>query len=100
MSVNVTLKKPQILKYGNKQLDYIPRPSQAWSKNDEGVDNFYTYILKLENGDFYIGQTREIRERMVEHKTGRIISTAGKNRNCTILKYYLQENLQCCVKMN
>ena len=57
---------------------YIPHLSKAWAKRDEGVKKFYVYVLKLDNGDYYIGQTRELRERMMEHKDGQIPSTAGR----------------------
>jgi len=57
---------------------YIPHPSKAWAKRDEGAKKFYVYILKLDDGDYYIGQTRELRERMMEHKDGQIPSTAGR----------------------
>jgi predicted GIY-YIG superfamily endonuclease len=57
---------------------YIPNPSKSWSKKDEEVNRFFVYILRLEDGRLYIGQTRELRERMLEHKDGTITSTAGK----------------------
>jgi predicted GIY-YIG superfamily endonuclease len=43
------------------------------------VESFYAYVLKLDDGSFYVGQSRELRERMVEHRDGRTASTAGKN---------------------
>jgi predicted GIY-YIG superfamily endonuclease len=36
------------------------------------------YILKLDNGDFYIGHTRELRERLSEHRDQKVSSTAGR----------------------
>jgi predicted GIY-YIG superfamily endonuclease len=56
-----------------------PKPSKAWAKKDEGVDAFYVYILRFDNGLFYIGHTRELRERMLEHKSGTTVSTSGKH---------------------
>ena len=41
--------------------------------------SFYVYILKLEDGSFYAGQTREIRERLMEHRDGMTKSTEGKD---------------------
>ena len=35
--------------------------------------------MKLEDGSFYAGQTREIRERLMEHRDGMTKSTAGKD---------------------
>ena len=45
---------------------------------DATATEFFVYILKLEGGTFYTGQTRELRERLSEHKDGRVKSTAGK----------------------
>jgi len=58
---------------------YVPNPSKFWSKRDEGVNRFFVYILRLENGELYIGHTRELQERMLEHRDGGTASTAGKN---------------------
>ena len=35
--------------------------------------------MKLDGGNFYAGQTRELRERLSEHRDGRVRSTAGRN---------------------
>src|SRR3990172_3058844 len=53
--------------------------SDAWTKGDKGVDEFFVYILKLDNGDFYVGHTRELRERLSEHRDQKVVSTAGRN---------------------
>ena len=57
---------------------YHPKPSKAWRKNDEGVSKFYTYILKLNDGQFYAGHSRELRPRLCEHKDNTVTSTKGK----------------------
>jgi predicted GIY-YIG superfamily endonuclease len=64
---------------------YNPNPPKFWVKRDEGVTKFFVYILLLEGGELYIGQTRELRERMLEHRNGVTASTAGKNPK---LKYF------------
>lgn len=62
-----------------KQLDG-PEHSQAWEKKgDATAEHFFVYILKLDRGKFYAGQTRELRERLSEHRDGQTQSTAGKN---------------------
>jgi len=58
---------------------YAPNPNKFWHKKDEGVNKFFVYILRLESGELYIGHTRELRERMLEHRDGVTASTAGKN---------------------
>jgi predicted GIY-YIG superfamily endonuclease len=58
---------------------YTPNPSKLWGKRDEGVNKFFVYILRLESGELYIGHTRELRERMLEHRDGITASTAGGN---------------------
>ena len=37
------------------------------------------YILELDGGDFYIGQTSDVEARLVEHKQGTTQSTKGRN---------------------
>ena len=58
---------------------YTPNPPKFWGKRDEGVTKFFVYILLLEGGELYVGHTRELRERMLEHRNGITASTAGKN---------------------
>lgn len=36
------------------------------------------YILELSNGQFYIGSTSDIKKRLIEHESGKVISTKGK----------------------
>ena len=64
-------------KYFTKK-QYTPKPSKAWMKNDEGASKFYAYILKLNHGQFYVGQSRELRPRISEHKDNKVTSTKGK----------------------
>jgi len=64
---------------------YIPHPSKAWAKRDKGAEKFYVYILKLDDGTYYIGQTRELRERMIEHRDGQTSSIG--TRKCK-LQYF------------
>ena len=58
---------------------YKPEYSGAWEKGDAAASQFFVYILKLNGGKFYAGQTRELRERLSEHKDGRVQSTAKQN---------------------
>jgi predicted GIY-YIG superfamily endonuclease len=58
---------------------YTPNPPKYWRKKDEGSNKFYVYILKLDSGELYIGQTRELRERILEHQEGTTRSTAGEH---------------------
>jgi putative endonuclease len=63
----------------HQQGDFTPNPLKNWMKKDGGINRFYVYILKLNCGRFYIGHTRELIERITEHKEGQTISTAGEN---------------------
>ena len=56
---------------------YTPEYSPAWESGDAEATVFYVYILKLSEGKFYAGQTRELRERLSEHRDGRVRSTSG-----------------------
>lgn len=53
--------------------------SEKWRKRDEVVDKFYVYILRLDSGKFYVGQSRELRERLEERRDSKVKSTAGRN---------------------
>ena len=58
---------------------YRPEYSEAWEQGDAAADQFFVYILKLDEGKFYAGQTRELRERLSEHRDGHVQTTTGRN---------------------
>ena len=60
---------------GKYEAEHSPR----WEATDSEADVFFVYILKLDGGKFYAGHTRELRERVSEHRDGKTESTAGKN---------------------
>ncbi len=61
---------------GPDQLEY----SAAWDKLDAQSDQFFAYVLRLDGGKLYAGHTRELRERLEEHRTGTGgRATSGKN---------------------
>ena len=49
-----------------------------WAAKDARSDAFYVYILELEGGDLYAGQTRNLMRRMDEHRNGTTKTTAGR----------------------
>ena len=57
---------------------YRREQSDTWQSRDSDATEFYVYILKLNDASFYAGQTRELRERLMEHQDGTTRSTAGK----------------------
>jgi len=59
--------------------------SKAWEKGDQGVEKFFVYILKTEKGEFYVGQTRDLRLRLGEHRDGKTKSISGRDLK---LQYY------------
>jgi predicted GIY-YIG superfamily endonuclease len=74
MTINETMNSLSFLQQG-----YTPNPIKSWVKKDKGIQRFYVYILKLDSGKFYVGQTRKLLERISEHREGQTISTAGAN---------------------
>jgi predicted GIY-YIG superfamily endonuclease len=71
--------RPKVFTNGNgKKARHKAEHSKAWEKADEGVGRFFVYVLKLDNGEFYIGHTRELRERLSEHRDGKTTSIAGR----------------------
>ena len=51
--------------------------SKTWEKADKESTKFFVYILKLDNGKFYIGQSNDLRSRLREHRDGETLSTKG-----------------------
>ena len=40
---------------------------------------FYTYVLRSKKDDkFYIGATKDLSRRLVEHENGKVVSTKGR----------------------
>ena len=70
---------------------------------DSEADEFFVYILTLDGGEYYVGQTREIHERLHEHRNDMSQSTKGRNpkfvwfttvptrRDATGLEQHLQQ---------
>ena len=58
---------------------YKEEYSPAWAKGDKTAPYFFVYILKLSDGTFYAGQTRELRERLMEHRDNQVSSTKSRN---------------------
>lgn len=58
---------------------YEPESSDAWNRGDENATAYYTYILKMDGGEFYCGHTRDLRARLSEHRDGHTPSTAGRH---------------------
>ena len=58
---------------------YALEENPAWDRGDANAEQFFVYILKLSDGTFYPGQTRELHERLDEHLDNRTPSTAGKD---------------------
>ena len=45
---------------------------------DKDADRFFVYVLLMNNGRYYVGQTREIHERLHEHRNGMSYQTRGR----------------------
>ena len=58
---------------------YRREHSDSWEAKDGEADEFFVYVLKLDHGGFYAGQTHEIHERLKEHRDGTTRSTARRN---------------------
>ena len=39
----------------------------------------YVYFLRLDNGDIYTGFSKDLRRRIIEHKSGKVTSASGKS---------------------
>ena len=47
---------------------------------------FYTYVLRCDDGNLYIGSTGNLRRRILEHQAGHVTATAS--RLPVALEYY------------
>ena len=45
---------------------------------DKDADRFFVYVLLMNDGDYYVGQTRELLERLHEHRNNMTQSTKGR----------------------
>ena len=59
-------------RYGREYRD-------EWTAKDVKSDAFYVYILELDDGTLYAGQTRNLLRRMQEHCDGTTKTTAGRH---------------------
>ena len=51
----------------------------AWEAADAETETFFAYVLKLDAGEFYAGQTRDLRARLMEHRDGKVLTTRGRH---------------------
>ena len=64
--------RQQVRAKANTNRWYKREYSPAWDAGDAAATQFFVYLLKLDGGTFYAGQTRELRERLSEHRDGRV----------------------------
>jgi len=62
--------------------------SRKWEQKDKETERFFVYILKDEKGKYYVGQTRDLRARMSEHRDGKTRSTAGHKMKLQYFEEY------------
>jgi predicted GIY-YIG superfamily endonuclease len=53
---------------------------------------FYVYVLELQNGKHYIGQTNNLERRLEDHRSGRSRPYARKNLMVNVLYSATYEN--------
>lgn len=72
-------RRQRIISQDNIGNKYIPNYSyKAWEKEEKKDGVFYVYILNFDNGSYYIGHTKELRERILEIRNDDSISKFGK----------------------
>ena len=76
--MSTEIRKRRTVNQNNIDSKYIPNPYKDWEKEDEKVDEFFVYILSFDNGSFYIGHTRGLRDRILEIRNDNNISDFGK----------------------
>ena len=63
--------------WATSRTQVTDRGSREFSA-DRDADRFFVYVLLLNDGTYYPGQTREILERLHEHRNNQTPSTRGK----------------------
>ena len=58
---------------------FSPEYSATWERRDAYANTFYVYILELNDGSLYVGQTRDLQSRLAGHKAGETATTKNKN---------------------
>jgi len=64
---------------------YSIEHSNKWRNQNKGDSQFFVYVLKLNDGKYYVGHTDNLRVRLTEHRDGKTKSTANKS---FVLQYY------------
>lgn len=55
-------------------------PSEVTNESIADLDaDYHVYIMKLNDNNYYVGQTDDLRSRILEHKDGQVTNTAGKS---------------------
>ncbi len=65
-----------------REAEPTPEPLQTDSRRlptDKDTTTFFVYILIMDGGEYYIGQTRELHERLHEHRNGMTRTTRNRN---------------------
>lgn len=58
---------------------YEVPPTVPATEADGATTAAHVYILKLSSGEFYAGYSEDLESRLMEHRDGRVKSTAGKD---------------------
>ena len=51
-------------------MSKAPFKQEYWDKQDVGINKFFVYVLLLENGKYYVGQTGHLDHRINQHFLG------------------------------
>ncbi|MCH7607950.1 MAG: GIY-YIG nuclease family protein [Chloroflexi bacterium] len=62
--------RPRTTRETNTRYRTRQDPDPSWEAGDAEATSFFTYVLKLDGGQFYVGQTRDLRARLMEHRQG------------------------------
>ena len=66
-------------KVAESRPEYVAGGPDPRPRRDDDTDVFYVYLLSLNDGKFYAGQTNNLKARLVEHNRGKTRSTSDKN---------------------
>lgn len=58
--------------------EYKVESNSLWAKGDIGISEFYTYVLRFEDDEFYIGHTKCLDNRLSKHYRTKVPSMEGQ----------------------
>ncbi len=71
--------RPNRDRIAERRTGYEVPPPGAPAEIDISAGGVHVYILKLTDGEFYVGHSEDLESRLMEHRDGKVQSTTGRS---------------------